>query len=228
MVFRGFSPDARRFFSEYEGCGDRSWFARNRSRYEYEVVGPAMALVEELGPRLAAMYPRVNYDTRRGGSGSVLRPSLDLGISRDGSPAKPSLGVMFWLGAGTKLERPLFYFCLGADRSFFYGGQHLFSPAALQRYRVAVAHWKSGPALVSILAGLEAADLRSMEEPAFERVPQPYWPHHPRAGLLMQAAIGVGRELEPSVVHSRGLLDACEGLAAAMRPLMDWLEPVAG
>ena len=61
-------------------------------------------------------------------------------FSPDKSPYKQNLGIVFWIGSGKKVELPLFYLHVEADRAFFYGGQHVFPKAVLERYRAGLRH----------------------------------------------------------------------------------------
>jgi uncharacterized protein (TIGR02453 family) len=223
MPFDGFGPGTLQFLFELSFNNNREWFAENRDRYDAVVRKPAEAFILDLGERLSRTYPTVVYDTRRNGAGSLMRIHRDVRFSPDKRPLKENVGIIFPLAPGKKVEVPIFYFHIALDGCFFYGGQHVFTPEALSRYRSAVADERTGPALVRILADLESAGLASMEDPAYKRTPRGYPADHPRAALLRQAALGAGLSFSQEDLGRSDLVDRCAAAAEAMEPLADWL-----
>lgn len=223
MEFTGFGRGARRFFADLSAHNERAWFAANRERYEAEVLEPAVALVQALGPRLAKLYPGIHFSPARNGTGSIMRIYRDVRFSADKRPYKENLGVVFWLGNGRKVESPCLYLDVEAGSSFFYAGQHRFPDPVLARYREDVAAERTGRALVAALQGLEKKGMRVLEEPAFKKVPRSFPADHPRADLLRHDGIGVSRSLGARDLAGAGLVELCVDAASAARPLLDWL-----
>ena len=228
MPFTGFGPDALRFLAELSKNNNREWFAENKDRYDADVREPAEAFIVALGTLLAGHYPSLIYDTRRNGAGSLMRIYRDIRFSPDKRPLKENVGIIFPLAPGKKVEVPIFYFHIELGQVFFYGGQHVFTTEALDRYRRAVDDKRAGPALQSILADLEKMGLRSMEESAYKRIPRGYPADHPRANLLRQAALGLGLDFGPDDLERSDLVDRCLQAAVHMKPLMDWLAAMNG
>jgi uncharacterized protein (TIGR02453 family) len=223
MVFSGFGKGSQRFFGELAANNNKTWFRENQNRYERELLEPAVAFVSALGPRLAEMYPSINYGTQRNGSGSIMRIHRDVRFSQDKSPYKRNLGIVFWIGAGKKVELPIFYLHVDADRAFFYGGQHVFPKPVLDRYRAAVDDDATGKVLLETLQEMERKGLRVMEEPAYKRVPQGFSKEHARGELLRYGSLGVGEDIATATLTSSDLLDFCARFASKTRPLIDWL-----
>jgi uncharacterized protein (DUF2461 family) len=48
-------------------------------------------------------------------------------------------------------------------------------------------------------------------------------PDHPRADLLRHDGLGVSRDLRAAQLAGPGLIETCLEVAAAARPLLDWL-----
>jgi uncharacterized protein (TIGR02453 family) len=228
MAFSGFGHGTIRFLHELSSHNDKTWFVENQGRYESELRDPAEAFIMSLGPLLAREYTSVLFDTRRNGAGSLMRIHRDVRFAHDKRPYKENLGIIFPLMPGKKVEVPIFYFHIGVDQAFFYGGQHVFPPVVLKRYREAVDHKRTGPALESILVKLDGQGLRLMEEPGYKRVPREYSADHPRADLLRQAALGVGLDLGSSELSLPGLVDRCVSAATQMKELINWLLPING
>ena len=151
-------------------------------------------------------------------------------------------------------ELPGFYFHVDAERSFFYGGQHMFPKEVLARYREAVADEKRGPKLVAILEELTGAapggkggspggkgavpgeaaapkdrgklGLRLMEEPGYKRVPRGYPQDHPRADLLRYVGMGLSADVPENTLASADLVPWCLERTKTLRPLIEWLRPL--
>ena len=222
-AFTGFGNGSQRFFRDLAVNNNKTWFQENHGRYERELLEPAVAFVSALGPRLAGMYPSINYGTQRNGSGSIMRIHRDVRFSPDKRPYKQNLGIVFWIGAGKKVEAPCFYLNVEADQAFFYGGQHTFPGPVLERYRAAVDDEGTGTTLVKILQKLERKDLRILEEPAYKRVPRGFPTNHARGELLRYGGIGVSADIPRQTLTSADLLGVCAGFASNARPLIDWL-----
>ena len=225
--FQGFETGAFTFLEELAANNNRDWFLENRERYEREVLEPAGSFVEALGSMLRKRLPSVNYDTRRNGSGSIMRIYRDIRFSKDKRPYKENLGLVFWMGSGKKVERPGFYFHMDTRDIFFYGGQHVFPKDTLERYRAAAADDRRGGELQRIITECGRAGLPVMEEPAYKRVPRGYPQDHPRAELLKYAGLGVAVTLSRSDVREPALVDTCLAAADRMVPLLEWLRDLS-
>lgn len=221
--FSGFSSGAQAFYAELAENNEKSWLDANRERYDGEVVEPAIAFINTLGPELAQLFPEINYNTKRNGSGSMMRINRDIRFTPDKRPYKTNLGIVFWIGEGKKVEMPCFYFNLDADGAFFYAGQHAVPKPRLDSFRREVANEDSGAELETILNRLAADGLPQYEEPSYKRVPSGYPDDHPRADLLRHTGLGVIRRLVPQELSGSGLIDICAEHARRSQPLIEWL-----
>jgi uncharacterized protein (TIGR02453 family) len=228
MAFTGFGRGAQRFFGELAERNEREWFEANRGRYERELLEPAVAFVEALGPRLAKLFAHLNFGTQRNGTGSIMRIHRDTRFGADKSPYKLNLGIVFWIGPGKKVELPCCYLHIEEKSAFFYAGQHMFQKPILERYRTAAADSRSGAALGKALAATAKVGLEIYEEPAFKRLPKGIAADHPRAKLLRHAGLGVGEALPAKLLASAALVDSCADAAKRAKPLVDWLVALNG
>jgi uncharacterized protein (TIGR02453 family) len=221
--FSGFGSGARTFFKELSQNNHKDWFHANKHSFEKEIMEPAAAFVLELGLRLKAIYKGINYGTQRNGSGSIMRINRDIRFSPDKRPYKENVGLVFWIGEGKKVELPCFYFHMDAERTFFYGGQHMFPKDILDRYRQAVDDVKRGEELETILIDLDNQSLPLLEEPEYKRVPRGYPADHSRADLLRLKGLGVSAEISQTDACTPNLVELCLDYAEKMKPLIDWL-----
>jgi len=220
--FNGF-PRATGFFRTLEHNNNREWFNAHKQNYLEAVEAPAQSFVEALGARLKSIYPKINA-VPGGVSGSVMRIYRDVRFSKDKSPYKTNLGIVFWEGDGKKTDCPGFYFHLDKDGSAFYFGQYFFPPSVLPAYREAVDNSKFGPELEKILAAVaKVGDYKSAGE-EYKRVPSEYSADHKRADLLRRKGVMFrAPDFPAEVVASPKLVDACFEQAKIALPLHKWL-----
>lgn len=170
-----FTTDFFRFLRDLSRNNNREWFTENKPRYESAVLGPAVRFVQEMGPKLSEISPRIVSDARPFG-GSVARIYRDTRFSKDKSPYKTAVGIHFsHESAGSSEEHlPGFFLHLAPGESMLYSGVWHPSPGALKKIRDAIVG--QGPAWGRIRrAGLE------IEGESYARVPAGYDQAHPFA-----------------------------------------------
>ena len=222
-AFRGFSKKSLQFFTDLKANNDRDWFAAKKSTYVQAVVEPAQDFILSLGSRLAELHPDVQYDTAANGTGSMFRIYRDVRFSQDKSPYKTHLGIVFWIGAGKKTERPGYYFGLSDGPPQVYAGLHGFSRHQLQAYRRALSDAESANQLAEILATLQSEGYH-VGEPHYKRVPSGFDPDHPHGDLLRQNSVSArSPEIPVRIALSGELVDVCFEHCVTMSPLNRWL-----
>ena len=58
------------------------------------------------GRAAASLDPDIVVDLRANGSGSLMRAARDTRFSKDKSPYKVNVAMMWWHGAGKKMQHP--------------------------------------------------------------------------------------------------------------------------
>ena len=109
--FRGFHPEAFRFFRRLARNNHKPWFDQNRPIYEQHVSGALKALLEALAPRMLLLEPAFEVSGKTGKNFS--RINRDIRFARDKSPYRGNL-YLFFGRAGTDLGTRL-YVGLSAD-----------------------------------------------------------------------------------------------------------------
>jgi uncharacterized protein (TIGR02453 family) len=227
MEFTGFPKAALTFFADIAKNNHREWFQEHKEQYQEAVQQPAQAFVLALGESLKLLSSGIEYGLGKSGAGSILRIYRDIRFSKDKSPYKTHLGIIFWDGARKKMENPSFYFqmdSLGAD---FYSGFYQFPRDYLRAYREAVDDQTLGSELVSILKEIT-------EQPGFEvggdrykRIPPGFDTNHPRADLLHYKGLWAkSPSIGPEVISRPDLVDVCFHHAVKMIALHKWLVDV--
>jgi len=223
MNFDGFSKTAFTFLNELSENNTKSWFEENKTTYQDELLKPAISFIEAVGKELQKTNPEISYDTRTNGSGSLMRIYRDTRFSKDKTPYKTNISAIWWQGAGKKTEHPGFGFQLDATSMKLMAGMFGFSKEQLEQYRNAVLDDKSGKKLIKILSDL--GDDYSLNEQHYKRVPRGFDVEHPRAHLLQYNSLYAfpKKDLKPSLVKSRDLVDSVLKHFKALTPLHQWL-----
>ncbi len=226
--FSGFPRDALRFFSAIKKNNDRTWFEAQKKNYQASVLATAEAFVSILGPRLRTLSKDLRFDPRTNGTGSVKRIYRDTRFSKDKSPYKTYLGILFWQGPRkAKKENPGFLFHLDEKGARIFAGLYAFPPDVLKAYRAALLDKRLGKELVFAMESIGKKRGYELGGPHYKRVPQGYDANHPRAELLRHNNLyAISPRIEPATVMSPKLLDACFKQCRDMAPLVSWLAKV--
>lgn len=141
-----FTPDIFRFLESLAVNNDRAWFGLNKDRFESAVREPAFAFIEAVGH---ALRERVSPHIRASRS-SLFRIHRDTRFSKDKTPYKTHVGIVFPHGGSPALarsvepggrddvHRPCFYLHIAPGDAFC--GSGLWRPPSdvLHRIREAI------------------------------------------------------------------------------------------
>ena len=220
--FSGFPKEGLSFYKQLGVNNNRTWFNENKATYIENIVEPAQAFVEELGDRLRFLSPAIQSDSRAN-NGSIIRIYRDIRFSKDKTPYKTHLGIVFWEGMGKKMENPGYFFHMDAREGGIYGGNHHFDKSFLTTYREAVDDERMGRELSKAIKEVEESGSEVAGE-QYARVPRGYDPEHKRAHLLRYKGLW---SKSPTIIAeqlmSPDLVDRCFEYCAAMHPLHQWL-----
>jgi uncharacterized protein (TIGR02453 family) len=224
MAFTGFPRAGLAFLTELEANNTKEWFEEHRDEHTSLLMEPAKAFVVAVGQRLQSISPRIFYDTKTNGTGSLLRIYRDTRFSHDKSPIKTNISGMFWEGGGKKMHRPGFGFQLEATALRLMGGQFNFPKDFLEIYRQHVDIEESGQALANILDDIQRKGNYTVNGDAYKRVPAGYDADHPRAELLKYQNLWCSTSIEDiDVITSPDLPDIVFEHYRNLAPLEQWL-----
>ncbi len=226
--FSGFPEAGLRFLEELTVNNERPWFEAHKAVYKEELLQPSVAFVAMLGERLREIAPKIRYDTRTNGSGSLLRIYRDTRFSKDKTPYKTNISGMMWEGAGKKMACPGFGFQLEASRMSLVAGQFGFSKEQLHTYREAVADDVLGDELQTAVSQIQQSGAYEIMGSHYKRIPRGYDSNHPRADLLRHNALYV-HPLQPisrDKVMTAEIVDICMAHFEKMLPIQQWLVKV--
>ena len=222
--FPGFPATSQQFLAELAANNRREWFQEQRERYQRDLLAPAQAFCVALGERLQAIAPGIRYDPRANGQGSLLRIQRDTRFSRDKSPYKTVVGILFWEGPGKKMAHPAFGFELSAAGARMMAGMFAFDKTMLAAYRAAVADSQRGAELERAIAALRAAGEYEIKGERYARVPAGYAADHPRADWLRYKNLYAAMPPIPAaLITTPELVEHCRALCEGAAPLFAWL-----
>ena len=219
MAFSGFGDATFRFMRDLGRNNDKAWFQAHRAAYEEDLLEPAMAFIEAIGPLLARFSPGVRAEPKIGGS--MMRINRDTRFSPDKRPYKDHLDMTFKLGPVK--TSPGYWFRLTPKELILGAGMHMLDKPDLERYRKAVDAERSGAELAKIVTKEERAGYDVGGE-HYKRVPAGFAPDHPREALLRHAGVYVGTDMKvPAEAKTARFPAFCAARYQKMAPLMDWL-----
>ncbi len=115
------SPALFRFLRELRANNHREWFAEQKSRYDSDVLLPAVELVAALEKPLAKVAPMLSAIPKKHG-GSIMRIYRDTRFSKDKTPYKTNVGISLRHLADSDIHAPGVYVHLEPENCFIGAG----------------------------------------------------------------------------------------------------------
>ena len=220
-LFNGFPKESIKFFADLAFNNNKKWFNDHKKDYEQYIMKPSRAFVIEMGERLQELSSDINAIPVV--NKSLFRVNRDTRFSKDKSPYKTNLGILFWEGDRKRMECPGFYFHSEADKLMLADGIHIFPKDLLERFRKVVIDNKSGNELLDIVRTLGNDKLKVSGE-YYKRVPQGYDPNHSNSNYLKFNGLYTMFETKiPKEFYSNKLIDYCFDNYKKMFPLHKWI-----
>ncbi|MHA1908382.1 MAG: DUF2461 family protein, partial [Candidatus Thorarchaeota archaeon] len=152
-----------------------------------------------------------------------MRIYRDIRFSKDKTPYKTRIGIIFWEGPGKKMLHSGFHLGFSDDMLVVHGGMHGFTKEMLPKYRAAVVADKSGKDLEKIVTKLKESGY-SIGGVHYKKVPRGFDPEHERANFLLHNGLYAGFSKIPrKALKSPELVDHCFEHFKIMSPLHNWL-----
>ncbi len=168
MQFDGFSKEGIEFLKKLESNNTKVWFENNRTTWEKHILLPNTNFVQEMGETLQILVPTIHFKPKV--SGSLFRIYRDVRFSKDKTPMKSKIGLLFWQGQAHRMQSSCFYMHYDKDSYFVASGIRAFKPPLLKTYRKYIKHKKHRESLHVILEELKQKGY-SIGEPKYKRVP---------------------------------------------------------
>lgn len=115
------SPQLFKFLRQLKRHNHRDWFTENKTRYQEEVLFPAVDLVGQLEKPLSKAAPMLEV-IPKAHQGSVMRIYRDTRFSKDKTPYKTHVGISIRHQANRDIHAPGVYLHLDPDDCFIGAG----------------------------------------------------------------------------------------------------------
>ncbi|MAT40564.1 MAG: TIGR02453 family protein [Ectothiorhodospiraceae bacterium] len=216
----GFPKEAVAFLAKLGKNNDKNWFLDHRDEFEEKLMEPAREFVTAVGDELKKVRPDIIADPKT--DKSIFRLHRDVRFSKDKSPYKTNLGILFWEGEAKKMENPGFYMHF-EPKTFFAGvGMHIFTKDQLKIYRDVVS--QTGP-------NKELADAaKKVTKKGYEiwgkhykQVPRGYSDDIPNAEYLLHNGIMAGITVDNvKELYEQDMKKYAVKLFKDMLPIHEW------
>lgn len=177
-----FVSEAVKFLSKLKRNNNRDWFESHRENFNTDVLIPAQEFVIVMGELLQTIAPGIIAIPKI--DKSIFRLHRDIRFSKDKSPYKTNLGILFWEGDRKKMGCSGFYFHIEPNYVFLGAGLYLFSDILLKKYRGIIYNPDKAGELDSIVKKLKKKGYGFGEE-TYKKVPRGFDPDYPYSDYLL-------------------------------------------
>ncbi len=185
-------------------------------------MNPARSFVVTLGERLRKIAPGINADPRV--NKSLFKIHRDTRFSKEKTPFKTNLGILFWEGDLPRMESSGFYFHVEGKKMMLATGIYMFQKAHLEAYRKSVADKKLGASLEKVLKNTTRDKKIEIGGKHYKRVPRGFDPDYKHARYLLHNRLYVYRNSPiPKEFYTPKLVDYSLEQFRKMAPLHRWL-----
>ena len=222
MRFEGFDPRALNFLKSLVRHNDKDWFDPRKDQFETLLKAPLVALVSDLGARLAETFPHIIFDPKK----SPLRIYRDVRFTNDKSPYKAYVGAHFKnRRSKAKDESPTFYLHIEPGRVFVNGGVHTPTNNQLAQFREFVTRHS---ARFEAVVGSPQFRQRfgTIQGERLSRAPKGFAPDHPMIEALKCKQLLVTTTFDDGAVTKATFAEKVAAALTPMKPFTDMLDHV--
>jgi len=221
MRFNGFSKKGIEFLKELEHNNTKVWFEDNRHIWQQYINEPNIDFIEDMGETLQILVPTIKAQAKV--SGSLFKIYRDVRFSKDKTPMKSKIGLLFWQGLGHRIQSSSFYMHYDKDEYFIASGIRNFKPELLKTYREYIKVEKHRVELHNIIEDLKEKDYM-FPEPKFKRLPQGF-PKDCKYGYLsLYGAMFSYKSYQiDDIFFSQEILDHAFKIYDDMNKLQNWV-----
>ena len=220
MIFHGFPKEGLIFLDEIINNNSKEWLDANRDRYETLILTPNKAFVEEMGEHLQILVPTIQAIPKT--NKSLFRIYRDARFHLN-DPIKTCIGIIFWQGAGHRMQSSSFYMHYESKEVFVATGIRNFKPPLFATYREYIQHEERRSQLHHILESLKSKGYQ-LPEPHYKRYPRGFDESEPYAYLALYRAMFAYTSFKPNrTFQSKKIVDKCFDIYEDMLELQQWV-----
>ncbi len=187
-----FPQSTIKFLTALSKNNNKDWFEKNRARYDFELLQPAMQFIIDLGEKLSELSPNINAIPKI--DKSIFRLYRDVRFSKNKAPFKTNLGLYFWEGRGKKMECSGLYFHIEPKEFFFGSGMYRFSKDQLKQYRKIVSDPAKGKQLNEIIFKITKNKNFKLGGKTYKKTPRGFDPEYKYNDLLLHSGVYISYE----------------------------------
>jgi len=169
MQFDGFKKEGTKFLKDLYVNNTKVWFENNRHIWEENILNPNKAFVDEMGETLQILVPTINAIPKA--SKSLFKIYRDTRFSKDKTPMKEKVGIIFWQGTTHRMDSSSFYFFYTRDTYYIGTGMRDFKTPMLKVYREYIKNETKAAELEKILNELKEKGY-DLCAPRYKRIPK--------------------------------------------------------
>jgi uncharacterized protein (TIGR02453 family) len=169
MSFQGFSKKGIKFLKDLSKNNTKVWFEDHRHIWEDEIQKQTKDYVQEMGETLQILVPSINFNPKV--SGSLFKIYRDVRFSKDKTPMKSKIGIIFWQGTSHRMQSSSFYMHFDKDEYFIATGIRNFKQPLLKTFREYLKDNKKREELHHIIEDLQTKGYL-FPEAKFKRLPR--------------------------------------------------------
>ena len=220
MEFQNFDPSLFRFLKQLTRHNNRAWFQENKTRYEKEVLDPALAFIRAFRPRLKKISEYFTAVDRRSG-GSLMRVYRDTRFHGAGEPYKTNVGIQFRHEFGRDIHAPGFYVHLEPETCFLAAGLWRPESVILRQVREAIvenpARWRR------VRKDKKFQTFFSLDGNSLKKCPLGFPADHPCIEDLRRTDFIAVADVDDSATLQTTFIDHVAQTFTAARPFMRFL-----
>jgi len=220
MSFEHFPKEALPFLKSIEKNNTKEWFEAHKDEYTRYILEPSRAFVEEMGEHLQALVPTINAVPKI--NHSLFRIYRDTRFSKNKSPIKTRIGIIFWQGRDIRMQSSCFYLHFSPKEMTIASGIRTFDPDLLSAYRYYIRVDEHRETLHRILKGLEEKGY-TIEPPHYKRLPRGFTKEMSHEYLARMQAVAVYHSVPPSLISDKKLIPVLFKHYEDFLPLQQWL-----
>lgn len=223
--FNGFHPHTVQFLDELSSHNNREWFAKNKSRYVSDVLGPALQFIEAMQQPLASISPHFLAVPKRVG-GSLMRVYRDTRFAKDKTPYKTNVGIHFRHERGKDVHAPGYYIHISPEECFVGCGVWHPDSKTLAKIRKTIHKDQAGWKRAS--RGKAFLNYYELKGDSLKRPPKGFDAEHPLIVDLKRKDFIAFSELSYDDLFDKEVVRICTARLRAGKPLMKYLSEAIG
>ena len=184
-----FPQSTIKFLTALSKNNNKEWFEKNRVRYDFELLQPAVQFVIDLGERLTELSTNIYAIPKI--DKSIFRLHRDVRFSKNKAPFKTNLGLYFWEGKRKKMECSGYYFHIEPTLFFLGSGMYMFTKDQLKKYREIVSDPVKGKELNEIISKLLKKKKYQLGGKTYKKTPRGFDPDYVYNDLLLHSGFYV-------------------------------------